>query len=313
MLCKIEFGIARRASASFLGMLFIMTTPLSGLTWTSKTVTWAFASPGQVDGLGTVTSAISLSAQQAAVAAGIQEWAKVSGVNLVEVFEPSQADVQIGYGNPSGLIGECLWSYNPQTSHFSNALVLVKDPSLDPLATDANGNLVYSGWQTTLQQLATHEFGVALGLAEGNGSDPGSVMNHVQGPSNQVPDAADIAAIDSLYGPPATVSPDTLSLQLSEDAWRGNAQFVLKLDGQKIAGPTAVTALRSNGAAEVFNYSGNWGGGAHTVEIDFVNDAYGGTPAKDRNLYVDQVTFNGKPELSTPHAMYSNGAFVVHV
>jgi hypothetical protein len=34
--------------------------------------------------------------------------------------------------------------------------------------------------------------------------------------------------------------------------------------------------------------------GAHTVVVNFLNDAYGGTPSTDRNLYVDGMTLNGQ-------------------
>src|ERR1700712_3069723 len=80
-----------------------MSTPLSGLTWTSNTITWAFAAPGAVPNLGTVTSTIFDPAQQAAVTVGINDWTKISGVNLVQITDPSQANIQVGYGNPAGL------------------------------------------------------------------------------------------------------------------------------------------------------------------------------------------------------------------
>jgi beta-glucanase (GH16 family) len=38
---------------------------------------------------------------------------------------------------------------------------------------------------------------------------------------------------------------------------------------------------------------GNWAAGNHNVQVDFLNDAWGGTAATDRNLYVDGATYNG--------------------
>lgn len=110
-----------------------------------------------------------------------------------------------------------------------------------------------------------------------------------------------------------TVKADTLTLQLSEDAYLGNADFIVKMDGTQIGGPTAVTALHSANATQTFSYAGNWGGGTHSVEIDFTNDAYGGSPSTDRNLYVNQVSYNGAGALSSVHALDTNGAFVVKV
>jgi hypothetical protein len=52
----------------------------------------------------------------------------------------------------------------------------------------------------------THEFGVGLGLAEGDGSDVHSTMNHVLDSQNRVPDTADIIAIESIYGPAPTLT-----------------------------------------------------------------------------------------------------------
>ncbi|MBV9251618.1 MAG: hypothetical protein JO227_20525, partial [Acetobacteraceae bacterium] len=84
-----------------------------------------------------------------------------------------------------------------------------------------------------------------------------------------------------------------------------------KVDGKTIAGPTAVTTLHSSGNSELFTYSGSWGSGKHDLEIDFINDRYGGSPAKDRNLYVDQVKYDGVSYLTHTDPLYSNGA--IHI
>src|SRR4029077_16295585 len=38
---------------------------------------------------------------------------------------------------------------------------------------------------------------------------------------------------------------------------------------------------------------GDWAPGAHSVTVNFLNDAWGGTATTDRNLYVDKVTYDG--------------------
>jgi hypothetical protein len=192
---------------SLSGQCSLADTPLSGLTWPSSPITWAFAQPGVIPhNLGTVTSAITDPAQQAEVIAGIEEWAKVSGVQLVQVMDPSVADIQIGYGDPTNLIGEDSWYYNPSNSTFIADWVLLKDPAISSLSLDSSGHLAYSNG-VELRQVTTHEFGVGLGLAEGDGSDVYSVLNHVLSSLNRVPDSADIAAIDKLYGPAPAPSP----------------------------------------------------------------------------------------------------------
>ena len=44
-----------------------------------------------------------------------------------------------------------------------------------------------------------------------------------------------------------------------------------------------------------------------TLAINFINDAWGGTPDTDRNLYVDGVDLNGTPQAGGAAALYSNG------
>jgi hypothetical protein len=110
--------------------------------------------------------------------------------------------------------------------------------------------------------------------------------------------------------PPPVVTPDTLVLLLSEDRYRGDAQFIAKIDGTKIAGPTAATVLHSSGQSQTFTYNGLWGPGHHDLEIDFINDRYAG-PGKDRNLYVDQVRYDGASYLSHTDALRTNGA--IHI
>jgi len=86
---------------------------------------------------------------------------------------------------------------------------------------------------------------------------------------------------------------DTLILRLSEDAYQGDAQFAVLVDGKEIGGPISVTTLHSSGTFQNFTFNGDFGTGPHTVEVDFLNDAYGGTPSTDRNLYVGGITFDG--------------------
>jgi hypothetical protein len=38
---------------------------------------------------------------------------------------------------------------------------------------------------------------------------------------------------------------------------------------------------------------GTFAAGSHTATVDFLNDAYGGSPSTDRNLYVAGATIDG--------------------
>jgi hypothetical protein len=93
--------------------------------------------------------------------------------------------------------------------------------------------------------------------------------------------------------PPGNAA-DTLVLHLSEDAWNGDAQFTLDVDGVQIAGATNVTVAHASGGFQDFTYQGSFGSGPHTVAVHFINDSWGGSSALDRNLYVGGIDFNGQ-------------------
>ena len=99
--------------------------------------------------------------------------------------------------------------------------------------------------------------------------------------------AGDVAKVAS----PTTSS--RLTLNLSEDAYKGDAQFTVSVDGQQIGGVQAVTALHSAGRSQDFVFTGSFGSVQHVVSIDFLNDLYGGSTAADRNLYVNAISFDG--------------------
>ncbi len=86
---------------------------------------------------------------------------------------------------------------------------------------------------------------------------------------------------------------DQLVIKLSEDACNGDAQYTVKVDGIQVGGTFTASALHGAGA-DTLTLSGSWGTGAHTVQVNFLNDAWGGTASTDRNLYVDGITYNGQ-------------------
>lgn len=106
---------------------------------------------------------------------------------------------------------------------------------------------------------------------------------------------------------------DTLALAVSEDAYQGDAQFTVAIDGTTVGGVYTATASHAAGATQNVAITGNWGAGAHSIGIAFINDAYGGTAATDRNLYVDQVTYDGRVASGAPASLLWNrtAAFAV--
>jgi hypothetical protein len=86
---------------------------------------------------------------------------------------------------------------------------------------------------------------------------------------------------------------DTLLLKVSEDYYLGNAQFTVAVDGKQLGGTLTATTLRASGGSQAFAFKGDFGAAAHTVSVKFLNDAYAGTAATDRNLYVNDIVYNG--------------------
>ncbi len=99
--------------------------------------------------------------------------------------------------------------------------------------------------------------------------------------------------------PPAPVQlsagegPDALVLKVSQDAYQGAAQYQVFVDGMQVGGTFTASAWRSSDGSDTLTLRGDWGAGEHAVEVKFLNDAWGGTAATDRNLYVDGATYNG--------------------
>jgi Ca-dependent carbohydrate-binding module xylan-binding/Family of unknown function (DUF6298) len=99
----------------------------------------------------------------------------------------------------------------------------------------------------------------------------------------------------------------SLVLHLSEDAWQGNAQFLVSVDGRQLGGPRSVTALHGSGADQAFALGDDFGAGAHTVAVSFVNDAYGGSPQTDRNLYVGSIDYHRVRYADASASLYDEG------
>ena len=109
--------------------------------------------------------------------------------------------------------------------------------------------------------------------------------------------------------PPAAVAPSTLTLNLSEDAWQGDAQFTVSVDGQQRGGTYTATASHSAGQSQPVTLAGILETmNPHDIAVSFINDAYGGTPATDRNLYVDGVQFDRQAVAGGSATLLSNGS-----
>ena len=96
-------------------------------------------------------------------------------------------------------------------------------------------------------------------------------------------------------------------LNISEDAYEGDAEYTVSIDGQQIAGTFLASASHADGEDQAISVSVNLAPGEHQMSVSFINDAYDGMPSKDRNLYVDSASYNSQdiPGAATP--LYSSG------
>lgn len=86
----------------------------------------------------------------------------------------------------------------------------------------------------------------------------------------------------------------TLVLHVSEDAWNGNAQFTVSVDGHQVGGIQTATAIHGQGQVQDITLSGDFGNlGPNKIDITFLNDGWGGSSATDRNLYIESFDING--------------------
>ncbi len=109
--------------------------------------------------------------------------------------------------------------------------------------------------------------------------------------------------------PPTTTvgsGADTLSLKLSEDAFQGNAQFTVSVDGTQIGGTMTATALHGSSQTQTLDVLGNFAAGTHTLSVDFLNDLYS-PGVGDRNLYLDSASLNGTTLPGGALSLYSAG------
>ena len=294
---------------------------LEGAQWPTTDITWSFADFNYGSDASAPFSNAITGDYQNAIEWALQQWSSVAPLNFTQIADssdPSQAaDIRIGFGDlnsaSTGIIGQTSLRWDGAGSFVPDELVRLEDPSQFSATSNGAGNYSYDGTSATLQQVALHEIGHALGLA--HATDPNAVMYASVGANNQTLDGTDVAGIQALYGAPAStqapVAPpsaaDVITLSLSEDAWLGDAQFIVSLDGQQLGGAQPVTALHGLGQDQTFTFQDTFGAGAHDLAISFINDAWGGTPATDRNLYVDGVGYDGTTVAQGTTPLFSNG------
>lgn len=97
----------------------------------------------------------------------------------------------------------------------------------------------------------------------------------------------------TLLAPVTSPPSGSVTLEVSEDAWNGDAQFIVSVDGHQVGGVQSTIASHSTGAWQTITVAGDLGANPGTVTVGFLNDAWGGSATTDRNLYVNSLTMNG--------------------
>ncbi len=76
----------------------------------------------------------------------------------------------------------------------------------------------------------------------------------------------------------------------------------------QIGGTLIASALHSSGQYDTLTLKGDWTAGTHKVEVNFLNDGWGGSSSTDRNLYVENAIYNGKSvDASSRFVAWVNG------
>jgi hypothetical protein len=134
-------------------------------------------------------------------------------------------------------------------------------------------------------RLAADMKGMVANLAKGSGSTSNPAPSEPTNPTLPIPSPGNPKTIGS--------GADSLVLKISEDAYNGHAQYTISVDGKQIGTALTASASHAAGQDDIITVKGDWAPGAHKVTVTFLNDAYGGSAATDRNLHVDGITYNG--------------------
>ncbi|WP_336489393.1 family 16 glycosylhydrolase [Methylobacterium nigriterrae] len=92
---------------------------------------------------------------------------------------------------------------------------------------------------------------------------------------------------------PPSAGSDTLVLKVAQDAYQGDAKFIVKVDGQQIGEVHTAHASHASGAWDTVSVDGDFSN-AQTISVSFINDRWDGTDATDRNLYVGGISLGGE-------------------
>ena len=68
---------------------------------------------------------------------------------------------------------------------------------------------------------------------------------------------------------------DLLQPAFGGDAWQGDAQYTVTVDGQQVGSTLTAHAAQGSKQADLLDVYGTWGAGTHQVDVNFLIDSYG--------------------------------------
>ncbi len=215
-----------------------------------------------------------------------------AGYSFLADITPGQAhDIQIGFYNTSG-------QRSLQLQSITVNGVVIPATGSGETYTSRVGTVTGSG---NMQYGGAADFRVPASVFSGTPTPTSApVPTPVPTPAptpNPVP--------TPVLTPTVTVT-DTLVLNLSEDAYLGDAQFTVSVDGVSLGAAQSVTASHGQGQSEAFTFTGSFDTGPHQVGVTFLNDLYA-PGVGDRNLFVNGISLDGTANPSATAALYSGG------
>lgn len=160
-------------------------------------VTWSFGSLSSI--LMTFDQTITALPFQASIRAAFDLWESVANIDFVEVADSMASDIRLAwdqFDGPGGTLATAIWQYSGTTTLYSEI-------GFD-LAESWRASANYAGGGHDFYAVAVHEIGHAIGLAHVD--DSGSIMYPYLS-SQTGPSAADVQAIQALYGPAQLLVP----------------------------------------------------------------------------------------------------------
>jgi Ca2+-binding RTX toxin-like protein len=85
--------------------------------------------------------------------------------------------------------------------------------------------------------------------------------------------------------------PDEIRLSIAQDYYAGPVLYRVLVDGKDATGMLTASALKSRAEADTLIIRGDFGETV-TVRVQMLNDLIAGTTGKDRNLYVNAISYN---------------------